>query len=102
MLKITAYSQKLLDGLDEVDYLPRIKMEQRNWIGRSEGAEMNFPLSVEGKSLKIFTTRPDTIYGATFMVIAPEHPIVEEIQGSITNMDQVREYQDFAAKKERV
>lgn len=99
MLKITAYSQKLLDGLDEVDYLPRIKMEQRNWIGRSEGAEMNFPLSVEGKSLKIFTTRPDTIYGATFMVIAPEHPIVEEIQGSITNMDQVREYQDFAAKK---
>ncbi len=99
MLKITAYAQKLLDGLDEVDYLPRIKMEQRNWIGRSEGAEIEFPIKDTEKSLRVFTTRCDTIFGVTFMVISPEHSLVEEMKERITNYDEVETYKAEAAKK---
>ena len=99
MLKITAYAQKLLDGLDEVDYLPRIKMEQRNWIGRSEGAEIDFAISGSDEKLRVFTTRCDTLFGATFMVISPEHQFVEKFKDRIENYAEVEDYKAFAAKK---
>ena len=99
MLKITAYAQKLLDGLDEVDYLPRIKMEQRNWIGRSEGAEIDFAISGSDEKLRVFTTRCDTLFGATFMVISPEHQFVDKFKDRIENYAEVEDYKAFAAKK---
>lgn len=99
MLKITEYADRLIDDLDDVDYLDHIKMQQRNWIGRSYGAEIDFPIKVYDKSLKVFTTRPDTIYGATYMVIAPEHPIIDELKSQIKNIDKVLEYKDLANKK---
>ena len=76
MLKITDYAQKLLDGLDEVDYIERVKTAQKNWIGRSTGAEVTFKTTA-GEDLVVYTTRPDTLFGATYMVIAPEHPYLE-------------------------
>jgi len=99
MLKITAYAQKLLDGLDEVDYLPRIKLEQRNWIGKSEGAEIEFSIKDTEDTLRIFTTRPDTLFGATFMVIAPEHPFIEKYADRITNMEAIEAYRLEVQKK---
>ncbi len=99
MLKITAYAQKLLDGLEDVDYLPRIKMEQTNWIGRSEGAEIDFNIADTDKKLRVFTTRCDTLFGATFMVISPEHQLVEDMKDRLTNYDEVLAYKNEAAKK---
>ena len=99
MLKITDYAQRLLDDLDDVDYLERIKTSQKNWIGRSEGAEIDFPLAGSDDSLRVYTTRPDTIYGVTYMVISPEHPFIEKYADKITNLDAVLAYRDEAAKK---
>ena len=99
MLKITEYAQRLIDDLDEVDYLPQIKTQQRNWIGRSEGAEVKFSLSGSNKTLTVYTTRPDTLFGATYMVIAPEHPIIKELADSITNMDEIENYKTQASLK---
>lgn len=98
MLKITKYAQKLLDGLENVDYIERVKTQQRNWIGRSTGAEVDFETS-EGHKLRIYTTRPDTLFGATYMVIAPEHAYVKEWADKITNYDAVEAYVAEAARK---
>ena len=98
MLKITEYAQRLIDDLDDVDYIERVKVSQRNWIGRSTGAEVNFDTTA-GDLLKIYTTRPDTLYGATYMVISPEHPYIERWSDRIQNMEQIREYQVQSAKK---
>jgi len=78
MLKITNYAQRLIDDLDDVDFLEKIKTQQKNWIGRSEGAEVDFNISGTDKKLKVYTTRPDTLFGATYMVISPEHPILDD------------------------
>ena len=99
MLKITDYAQKLLDGLDHVDYIDRVKTQQRNWIGRSTGAEVVFPTTVEGDSLTIFTTRCDTLFGATYMVIAPEHAYVKKWADRIENYEEVQRYVDEAERK---
>ncbi|MGI5878268.1 MAG: leucine--tRNA ligase [Christensenellales bacterium] len=99
MLRITDYAQKLLDGLDTVDFIERVKIQQRNWIGRSEGAEVSFALSGTDDSLRVFTTRPDTLFGATYMVVSPEHPVLEKYAARIGNMDAVRAYQRAAAGK---
>lgn len=98
MLKITEYAQRLIDDLDLVDYIDRVKISQKNWIGRSTGAEVNFGTTA-GDMLKIYTTRPDTLYGATYMVISPEHPYIEKWADRIKNMDAIREYQQVAARK---
>ena len=98
MLKITDYAEKLLNGLDDVDYIERVKTQQRNWIGRSTGAEVTFQTTA-GDELLIFTTRPDTLFGATYMVISPEHPIIEKWADKIGNLDAVRAYQAEAARK---
>ncbi|MBD5111575.1 MAG: leucine--tRNA ligase [Ruminococcaceae bacterium] len=98
MLKITDYAQKLLDDLDSVDYFEKIKTAQVNWIGRSTGAEVTFKTTL-GDELLIYTTRPDTLFGATYMVISPEHPLINTWADKLTNMDAVREYQAAAAKK---
>lgn len=98
-LKIREYAEKLLEGLDEVDYLPRIRLEQENWIGKSVGAEVDFKIKDSDEKLRVFTTRPDTLFGATFMVIAPEHPLIESDKERITNMDAVHQYQEDARKK---
>ena len=99
MLKITEYAQRLIDDLDDVDYLDKIKAQQRNWIGRSEGAEVKFRLANHDKELVVYTTRPDTLFGATYMVVAPEHPIIKELESEITNLDEVKEYQRQASLK---
>ncbi len=99
MLKITEYAQRLLDDLDEVDYLEKIKTQQRNWIGRSEGAEVKFKLSKTNKELTVYTTRPDTLFGATYMVVAPEHPILKELENEIDNISEVKEYKQKASLK---
>jgi len=98
-LRITEYADKLLDGLKEVDYLPNIKLQQENWIGKSTGAFVNFKLKDLDETLKIYTTRPDTLYGVTFMVIAPEHPLIDKYADKISNMDKIEAYRDFAKKK---
>lgn len=98
MLKITAYADRLIDDLDLVDYPDRVKAQQKNWIGRSTGAEVDFDTTA-GDKLTIYTTRPDTLYGATYMVISPEHPLIEKWKDSIGNMDEVRAYQEQAARK---
>ena len=100
MLKITAYAQKLLDDLDlpDLNYIERVKVSQKNWIGRSTGAEVDFTTTL-GDTLKIYTTRPDTLFGATYMVISPEHPLIETWKDHIRNMDQVRAYQEKSARK---
>jgi leucyl-tRNA synthetase len=98
MLKITEYAQKLIDGLDTVDYIPRIAIQQKNWIGRSTGAEVNFA-TTEGDTLTVYTTRCDTLFGATYMVIAPEHAYVEKWADKITNYDEVQAYVKQAASK---
>ena len=99
MLKITEYAQRLIDDLDNVDYLEKIKIQQRNWIGRSEGAEVRFKIDGTEKDLLIYTTRPDTIFGATYMVVAPEHSIISELKDKITNLDEISKYKEIAAKK---
>ena len=99
MLKITDYAQKLIDDLDDVDFLEKIKVQQKNWIGRSEGAEVNFKIANMDKNLTVYTTRPDTLFGATYMVISPEHPILKELEDKIENLDEVQEYQKQASLK---
>lgn len=99
MLKITDYAQRLIDDLDDVDFLEKIKIQQKNWIGRSEGAEVDFKISGMDKTLKVYTTRPDTLFGATYMVISPEHPILKELQNKIENLNEVEEYQKQASLK---
>ena len=99
MLKITEYAQRLIDDLDDVNFLDKIKAQQINWIGRSEGAEVNFKISGTDDNLLIYTTRPDTIFGATYMVIAPEHKLIEKYKDRITNLEEVEEYKKKAALK---
>ena len=98
-LRITEYADKLLEGLEDVDYLPNIKLQQKNWIGKSQGAFVNFSLSGVDEKLRIYTTRPDTLFGVTFMVIAPEHPIIEKYADKISNMDALNDYKNECAKK---
>ena len=99
MLKITEYAQKLIDGLDDVDFIERVKTQQRNWIGRSEGAEVDFKLAGTEDKLTVYTTRPDTLFGATYMVISPEHNYIDKYKGRIQNWDEVQKYRDEAAHK---
>ena len=99
MLKITDYAQRLIDDLDDVDFLDKIKIQQKNWIGRSEGAEVKFQIANMDKTLTIYTTRPDTLFGATYMVISPEHPILKELEDKIENLNDVQEYQKQASLK---
>jgi leucyl-tRNA synthetase len=108
MLKITEYAERLLQDLDTVDYFDRIKIQQQNWIGRSTGAEVDFQVTVDGEDsndsaplskLRVFTTRPDTLFGATYMVIAPEHPLIEDYKDKISNLEELHAYQEMAGKK---
>ena len=98
-LRITEYADKLLEGLKEVDYLPNIKLQQENWIGKSTGAFVNFAVNGTDEMLKIYTTRPDTLFGVTFMVMAPEHPLIDKYADMIGNMDEVEAYRDMCSKK---
>ena len=98
MLKITEYAQRLIDDLDDVDYIERVKTQQKNWIGRSTGAEVDFQ-TTEGDTLTVYTTRPDTLFGATYMVISPEHPVIEKWADKLGNIDAVRAYREEAARK---
>ncbi len=98
-LRITKYADKLLEGLEEVDYLPNVKMQQVNWIGRSTGAFVNFSIKGLDEKLRIYTTRPDTLFGVTFMVMAPEHPLLEKYRDRITNADALDAYREECAKK---
>ena len=99
MLKITDYAQRLIDDLDDVNYLEQIKTQQRNWIGRSEGAEVKFKIKESDEELVVYTTRPDTLFGATYMVIAPEHELIKRFSSKIQNMEEVKEYQNKTALK---
>ncbi len=98
-LRITEYADKLLEGLKEVDYLPNVKLQQENWIGKSTGAFVDFSIKEQEETLRIYTTRPDTLYGVTFMVIAPEHPIIQKYRDSIANIDALDAYKTACAKK---
>ena len=98
-LRITAYADKLLEGLNEVNYLPNIKLQQVNWIGKSTGAFVNFKVDGTDEMLRIYTTRPDTLFGVTFMVMAPEHPLIDKYSDKIANMDEVAAYRAECAKK---
>ena len=99
MLKITAYADKLIDDLDTVDYITPVKVSQKNWIGRSYGAEVDFQLAGTEDKLTVFTTRPDTLFGATYMVVSPEHPYIDKYKDSINNYEEVLAYRDAAARK---
>lgn len=99
MLKITEYADRLIDGLDGLDYIERVKTQQINWIGRSTGAEVDFATDADGDSLKVYTTRPDTLFGATYMVIAPEHEMIDKWQGKLLNYEDVLAYREAAARK---
>ena len=99
MLKITEYAQRLIDDLDDVDFLEKIKTQQRNWIGRSEGAEVKFKVANSNEELLVYTTRPDTLFGATYMVIAPEHKLIEKMADKISNLSEIEEYKQKAAMK---
>ena len=99
MLKITEYAQRLIDDLDDIDFIEKVKIQQKNWIGRSTGAEVVFPIKDYAEGLRVYTTRVDTLFGATYMVVSPEHPLMEQLKDRITNMDEVRAYQAAAAKK---
>ena len=98
MLKITDYAEKLLDGLDNVNFIERVKTQQRNWIGRSYGTQVRFSTNI-GDTFEIYTTRADTLFGVTYMVMSPEHPLLEKWADKISNIDEVRAYQQEAAKK---
>lgn len=99
MLRITQYADRLIDDLDKVDFIDRVKTSQKNWIGRSTGAEVDFKVEDTDETLKIYTTRPDTIFGATYMVVAPEHPIIKKFESKIKNIDEVHAYQADAMRK---
>ena len=98
-LRITAYADRLLSDLEKVDYLPNIKQQQVNWIGKSTGAFVNFSVAGTDEKLRIYTTRPDTLFGVTFMVMAPEHPLIDKYASRIANMDEVKRYREECAKK---
>ena len=98
MLRITDYAQKLIDGLDEVNFIEKVAVQQKNWIGRSEGAEVDFTLTT-GDKLRVYTTRPDTLFGATYMVISPEHPLVEKYKDILENYEEIAAYREAAARK---
>ena len=98
-LRITQYADKLLEGLEDVDYPANIKQQQVNWIGKSTGAFVNFAVDGIDETLQIYTTRPDTLFGVTFMVIAPEHPLIDKYADRITNMDEIKAYREECAKK---
>ncbi len=99
MLKITDYAEKLLDGLNDVDYIERVKVSQRNWIGKSQGAEVDFPIAGKDEKLTVYTTRPDTLFGATYMVVSPEHPALDKYKEEIGNWDEILAYREQAARK---
>ncbi len=99
MLKITNYADKLLEGLNNVDYIERVKTSQKNWIGRSEGAEVDFCLKDKEEKLRVYTTRPDTLFGATYMVVSPEHPLIDKYKDEIKNWEDIVKYREMAAKK---
>jgi leucyl-tRNA synthetase len=99
MLKITDYAERLLNDLDLVDYIDRVKIQQRNWIGKSEGMEIDFNIAGVEDKLRVFTTRPDTIFGATYMVIAAEHPLIEKYKDRIENLNEVLKYRNEVSKK---
>lgn len=99
MLKITAYADKLIDDLDGVDYIEKVKVSQKNWIGRSTGAEVDFQLKGKEEKLRIYTTRPDTLFGVTYMVVSPEHPYLDQFKDEIANWDAIVAYREQAARK---
>ena len=99
MLKITAYADKLIEGLDTVDYIERVKVSQKNWIGKSTGAEVDFAVKGKDEKLTVYTTRPDTLFGVTYMVISPEHPMIDKYKDDLKNYDEVVAYREQAAKK---
>ncbi len=99
MLRITDYAEKLLDGLDTVDFIEKVKIQQKNWIGKSTGAEVKFFIPAANDSVTVYTTRPDTLFGATYMVLSPEHPLVDKMKASIANFDEVIAYRQSAARK---
>lgn len=99
MLKITDYAQKLIDGLEDVDYIERVKVSQKNWIGKSQGAEVDFSISGKEDKLRVYTTRCDTLFGATYMVVSPEHPLIDKYKDELKNWDEIVAYREEAAKK---
>ncbi|PXV85593.1 leucyl-tRNA synthetase [Lachnotalea glycerini] len=99
MLKITEYAEKLIEGLDTVDYIEKVKVSQKNWIGKSEGAEVDFLIMGKEDKLRVYTTRPDTLFGATYMVVSPEHPIIDKYKEELTNWNAIEEYREMAARK---
>ena len=99
MLKITEYADKLLEGLNDVDYIERVKVSQRNWIGKSQGAEVDFQIAGKDDKLTVYTTRPDTLFGATYMVVSPEHPTLDKYKDEIENWDEIVAYREQAARK---
>ncbi len=99
MLKITEYAERLISDLDDLDYIEKVKIQQKNWIGKSEGAEVDFKLSGIDYTLTVYTTRADTLFGATYMVVSPEHELLTKFADKIENIDEVRAYQAEAAKK---
>ena len=99
MLKITEYADKLLEGLNDVDYIERVKVSQRNWIGKSQGAEVDFQIAGKDDKLTVYTTRPDTLFGATYMVVSPEHPALDKYKDEIENWDEIVAYREQAARK---
>ncbi len=99
MLKITEYADQLIQGLDTVDYVERVKVSQKNWIGKSEGAEVDFRVKDKEETLKIYTTRPDTLFGVTYMVLSPEHPMIDKYQTEIGNWGEIAAYREMAARK---
>lgn len=102
MLAITKYAERLDKDLDDVDFLPKIKTQQRNWIGKSEGAEINFHIKGTDKSIKVYTTRPDTIFGVTYIVVAPEHPILIDIMSKVVNVEDIKAYISQAKNKDEI
>lgn len=99
MLKITEYADKLIKGLDTVDYIERVKVSQKNWIGRSTGAEVDFQIKGKEDKLRIYTTRCDTLFGATYMVVSPEHPLLDKYKDEIKNWSEIESYREQAARK---
>lgn len=99
MLKITDYAEKLLEGLEDVDYIERVKVSQKNWIGKSQGAEVEFQVAGKEEKLTVYTTRPDTLFGATYMVVSPEHPMLDKYKEDIKNWEAIQDYREQAAKK---
>ena len=99
MLKITDYAEKLIEGLKDVDYIKRVKVQQKNWIGKSKGAEVDFSIKGKEEKLRIYTTRCDTLFGATYMVVSPEHPLIDKYKAELKNWDEIQAYREQAARK---